>query len=48
MTVICRCRSDYYNFPKGENIKKEVPMKANLSCSPVRYKDYEGIYRFLL
>jgi len=49
--LIYRSKSDYYDNPKGLMIKKEIPIKMNLSCIPIRRKEYKGygqLHYFLL
>lgn len=35
-------RDDYEGHPLGTMIKKEIPIRMNLSCIPIRRKEYKG------
>jgi hypothetical protein len=36
-------REDYEGYPLGTMIKKEIPIRMNLSCVSIRRKEYKGI-----
>lgn len=40
--LIYRSRDDYEGHPLGTMIKKEIPIRMNLSCIPIRRKEYKG------
>mmetsp|Transcript_4810 Transcript_4810/g.4874 ORF Transcript_4810/g.4874 Transcript_4810/m.4874 type:complete len:279 (-) Transcript_4810:1474-2310(-) len=40
--LIYRSKEDYEGYPLGTMIKKEIPIRMNLSCIPIRRKEYKG------